>query len=503
MAVATETDKNLTASVIGDYKTYCMYVHTPEFFTVDGYREEDLKWYPSKFHKYLCDTVQDFIERPTEKAYEILILSTPPQHGKSETITKTLPSWYLMKNPDKFVIEVSYGNDLAERFGKANLDKVKEYGRLFGVQPDPRKCTSQEFYLKDHTGGMISRGRGSSLTGYSGHLIVIDDPIKNREEADSETQRESLWEEFNDSIVSRHQRGTKIILIMTRWHEDDLVGRICTELPSDIVTVVNLPCEAEEDDLLGRKPGEALCPEIGKDDEWLHEFKKTHASEHGMRSWNALYQGHPTAREGNILEREWWQFYDSKEQIKYDTMLMSVDAAFKDGEHNDFVAITVWGKKDNQIYLVDLVNKHMNFMATIRAIEILAYRYPKIGPILIEDKANGTAIIQMLRDKLPGIISVRPDASKEARVNAVSFVIEAGEVFLPKDRKWTWEFIDQCAAFPNGKHDDMVDSMSQALTKLIFTRRFRLFEKKRKRGDRYFTLPEEKKKGSEERIMVL
>lgn len=502
MAV-TETDKNLTASVIGDYKTYCMYVHTPEFFTVEGYREEDLRWFPSKFHKYLCDTVQEFIERPTDKAYEILILSTPPQHGKSETITKTLPSWYLMKHPDHFVIEVSYGNDLAERFGKANLDKVKEYGRLFGVQPDPRKCTSQEFYLKDHTGGMISRGRGSSLTGYSGHLIVIDDPIKNREEADSETQRESLWEEFNDSIVSRHQRGTKIILIMTRWHEDDLVGRICTELPKDIVTVVNLPCEAEEDDLLGRRPGEALCPEIGKDDEWLHEFKKTHASEHGMRSWNALYQGHPTAREGNILDRSWWQFYDSKEQIKYDTMLMSVDAAFKDGEHNDFVAITVWGKKDNEIYLVDLVNRHMNFMATIRAIEIFAYKYPKIGPILIEDKANGTAIIQMLRDKLPGIISVRPDASKEARVNAVSFVIEAGEVYLPKDRKWTWEFIDQCAAFPNGKHDDMVDSMSQALTKLIFTRRFRLFEKKRKRGDRYFTLPEEKKRGSEERIMVV
>jgi predicted phage terminase large subunit-like protein len=145
----------------------------------------------------------------------------------------------------------------------------------------------------------------------------------------------------------------------------------------------------------------------------------------------------------------------------------------------------------------------MNFMATVRAIEILAYRYPKIGPILIEDKANGTAIIQMLRDKLPGIISVRPDASKEARVNAVSFVIEAGDVYLPKDRKWTWEFIDQCAAFPNGKHDDMVDSMSQALAKLIFTRRFRLFEKRRKRGDRYFTLPEEKPSGSEERIMVV
>ena len=143
------------------------------------------------------------------------------------------------------------------------------------------------------------------------------------------------------------------------------------------------------------------------------------------------------------------------------------------------------------------------FMATIRQIEAFAYRYPKIGPILIEDKANGSAIIQMLRDKLHGIMAVRPDASKEARVNAVSFVIEAGDVYLPKDKKWTWEFIDQCAAFPNGKHDDMVDSMSQALAKLIFTRKFRLFEKKQKRGDRYFTLPEEKPKGSRERINVI
>lgn len=499
--MATETDKNLTQSVIGDYKTYCMYVHTPEYFTVEGYRDEDLRWYPSKFHKYLCDTVQEFIERPTDKAYEILVLSTPPQHGKSETITKTLPSWYLMKNPDKFVIEVSYGNDLAERFGKANLDKVKEYGRLFGVQPDPKKCTSQEFYLKDHTGGMISRGRGSSLTGYSGHLIVIDDPIKNREEADSETQRESLWEEFNDSIVSRHQRGTKIILIMTRWHEDDLVGRIRESLPEDIVTVINLPCEAEEGDLLGRKPGQALCPEIGKDDVWLREFKKTHASEHGLRSWNALYQGHPSAKEGNILAREWWKFYE--EAPRFDTMLMSVDAAFKDGEQNDYVAITVWGKTDSDIYLVDLVNKHLNLTGTIRAIKMLAYKYPKIGPILIEDKANGPAIIHLLRDSLNGIIPVRPDVSKEARVNAVSFAIEAGNVYLPKNRKWTWEFIDQCAAFPNGKHDDMVDSMSQALSRLIFTRKFKLFEKKKKRGDRYFNFPEPAKPETGEAIHVI
>lgn len=456
--------------VQGIYSYYCHHVHNV------GREEGDWLWRPSKFHVFLCDKIQEFVERPTDKAYEILILNTPPQHGKSTTVTATFPSWYLMRNPDKKVITVSYGDDLAQRFGKQNLDKVKDFGHLFGVSLDKKKANAKEFRIAKHTGVMISAGYGSGLTGNPADLIVIDDPVKNRVEADSETDRNKKWADYVDSIESRISAGGKIILIMTRWHEDDLAGRLM-EQRADRVTVLNLPCEAEENDLLRRKVGEALCPEIGKDNVWLEDFKKDHMTEEGTRSWNALYQGRPTAREGNMLKREWWQTYNYSEyedgELVLDKITISVDATFKDKNKNDYVAIQTWGKKGNRCYLLNSINEHLDFPATLRAIRRERVKYPNVGAILIEDKANGSAIIQSLRDEIMGIIPVEPKGGKEARVSAVSGIIEAGNVYLPKDKKFTWAFIDQCAEFPNGKHDDMVDCMSQCLARIMHQRTFR------------------------------
>jgi len=463
------------SGVQGIYKNYCFHVHNLDFVNNPKAKPEDLKWKPSVFHKDLCDRVQEFVEKTTDKAYEIMIINTPPQHGKSTTITETLPSWYLMKHPDNSVIQVSYGDDLAERFGKRNLEKVKEFGNIFGVEVDPKKATSREFQIKGHKGRMISKGVGSGLTGHSGHLIIIDDPIKNREQADSERTRDSVWNEFVDSIISRTQAGSKIVLIMTRWHEDDIAGRIMEQM-GDITTYVNYECECEDVDAdpLGRKEGQPLCPEIGKGETWLKEFKAMFTSENGLRSWYALYQGHPTIQEGNILKKDWWRYYDPSEEIRFDQMIMSVDATFKDGEKNDYVAISIWGKKENKIYLVLMVNEHLNFHGTLHKIRLLKAHYTRCGAVFIEDAANGTAIIQTLKNEIMGVIAVPPDKSKEARVNAVSFIIEAGNVYLPKDDPMTHKFVEQCAKFPNDKHDDMVDSMSMALAKLAYSRKGRL-----------------------------
>lgn len=413
-----------------------------------------------------------------------------PTHN-STTVTATFPSWYLMKNKDKSVIAVSYGDDLAQRFGNQNLEKVKAYGGIFGVEINKKKANAKEFRLKGHTGVMISAGYGSGLTGNPADLIVIDDPVKNRVEADSETDRNKKWTDYIDSIESRISAGGKVILIMTRWHEDDLAGRLM-EHYADRTTVINLPCEAEEDDILGRKVGEALCPEIGKGNAWLKDFKSAHMSEEGIRSWNALYQGRPTAKEGNMLRREWWQYYDYDDylngKLKPDTMIISVDAAFKDEKQNDYVAIQVWGKKDNRIYLIEARKKHLNFPDTLREIRLVKARFPHTTAILIEDKANGTGIIQILKNEIIGVIPISPDASKETRVNAVSFAIEAGNVYLPRDKKFTWDFVDECASFPNGKHDDQVDAMSQALIRLIFTKTMKRLLKEAKRSERSFNI---------------
>ena len=474
-------------AVQGIYTNYCFHVHNQAFVNNKNGDEREIRWIPSKFHKDLCQRVQAFVEKPTDKAYEIMIISTPPQHGKSTTITETLPSWYLMKHPDHCVIQVSYGDDLAERFGKRNLEKVKQFGEIFGVEVDPKKATSREFQILGRTGRMISKGIGSGLTGHSGHLIVIDDPIKNRGEADSERTRDSVWDEFENSILSRTQAGSKIILIMTRWHEDDLAGRILEHMPN-ITTYVNYECECESDnDPLERRPatedmqGEPLCPEIGKGEKWLTEFKKTYMSDSGRRAWEALYQGHPTIQEGNILKKDWWQYYNVEDYLEgrmgFDQMIMTLDATFKDNERNDYVAIEVWGKRENRLYLVDLVNEHLDFSGTVRKLRLMRAKYPRIGGTYVEDAANGTAILQVLKNEVIGMIPVKPDKSKEARVNAVSFAIEAGNVYLPRDKNFTTKFVEQCAKFPNDKHDDMVDAMSMALDRLIYSRKGRVLRK--------------------------
>lgn len=195
-------------------------------------------WKATPFHTYLCDEVQRFVERPSNKPYEILIVSTPPQHGKSVSITETLPSWYLGHHPENQVIAVSYNTDFAQRFGKRNKEKITEFGdKVFGVSLDPSSKASHEWELTTG-GGMKSVGFGGSITGRKGNLIIIDDPIKSAAEAKSETYRNKIWDEWTSSVKTRTHPGSKIIVIMTRWHDDDLAGRI---ILSEDCQVINLP----------------------------------------------------------------------------------------------------------------------------------------------------------------------------------------------------------------------------------------------------------------------
>ena len=255
---------------------------------------------------------------------------------------------------------------------------------------------------------------------------------------------------------------------MTPWHEDDLAARLIQN--EENVTLVRLPVEAEEEDPLGRAPGDALCPELGKDNKWLSQFKKSYLSdsEGGARAWSALYQCSPRAEEGNLVKRSWWRYYDPKAVTEFATSVISVDASFKGGEENDFVAIEVWGKVDNDYYLRYCLNRHMDFPETVKAIRAVRKLYPEALAVLIEDKANGSAIIQTLQKEM-FCIPVNPKGGKEARVNAVSPAIESGHVYLPEGEPWLYEFVDQFTAFPAGKNDDMVDSATQALSYMLFS----------------------------------
>ena len=471
----------------GDYCEYVKYVHNGE-------------WKETKFHKFITKYVQDFIERPTDKPYEILCIHTPPQHGKSQTFTETLPSWYLGKYPDNNVIEISYGEEFARTFGIRNRQKIREYGgAIFGVSISKDKNTALDFEIDGHRGGMISRGVGTGITGKKANLIIIDDPIKNDTEAESSSYRNRLYNEWLTSFRTRLWVGAKVIVIMTRWHEDDLVGRLLEEETN--IEYIRLPLEAEEDDPMGRVVGEALCPELGKGDSWLQEMKSMTKSVKGARTWNALYQGRPTAVEGNMLERDWWQFYDELPEI--DQWVMSVDATFKDNKENDFVAIQVWGKESANYYLIDAVKKRMNFPDTVREIRRLRGMYVNCKRTLIEDKANGSAIIQMLKYEMSGIIPVLPYGSKVARVDAISGAIESGNVYLPRNKRFTGDFIEECASFPNGKHDDQVDAMSQALYRLIFVTVGKKGERIISNFEKMFPAYYNSKRDKEDKVVVI
>lgn len=429
-------------------------------YTTQGYKE-------SKFHRYLCDKIEEFMTKETGHAFDILCLSVPPQLGKSTTVTEALPAWFLMKNPTKKIILAGYNEDFCTRFGRRNKEKIETYAKeLFPecVLADS-PCSNLEFETTQK-GRCVSRGIYSGITGNPADLVVIDDPVRNQSDASSETMMNNLWGEYLASIRTRIAPHGKIVVIQTRWVENDLIGRLVEE--EENVEYINIPCECdEENDPLGRNIGDSICPELGRGNAWLADFKKVYLSDNGSRVWNALYQGRPTALEGNIVKKEWWKFYDKvPENLPY--KIISVDASFKDGEDNDFVAIQKWGKADKKMYLLDAIKKHLNFVDTLAAIRTMRMSDDEIMFVLIEDKANGSALINVLSSEMEGVIPVKPEGGKVSRVNAISPAIERGDVYLPRFASFTEDFIKEFSAFPNGAHDDQVDSCSQALNRMIF-----------------------------------
>ena len=454
-------------------------------------------WVRTRLSSYLAEKIQNFIETDTGHAYDILIVECPPQHGKSMTVSESLPSWYLGRHPERNIILASYDSDFAERFCRKNKEKINNVGgHLFGIGIGAIDRAG-EFELSNGKGRMISRGIMSGITGNPANLIIIDDPVKNQQEADSPAYRNRVWSEWQASLKSRLAAKGKVVVIMTPWTDDDLAARILRSEKN--VQLLRLPVEAEENDPLGRKVGQALCPELGKDDQWLVDFKASYISDPqgGQRAWTALYQCSPRQEEGNLVQRNWFRFYEPRGQGSgnrgqrfrkqvagdriqgmemveepeiYGTELISVDASFKGDEGSDFVSIQVWGKRAQDYFLRYCLNKRLNFPDTVEAIKTIYRLFPRARTVLIEEAANGPAIIQTLQREM-FIIPVTPLGGKISRVNAISPAIESGHVFLPDPEKAPWvnAYIEQWISFPNGRHDDMVDATSQALMRMIYS----------------------------------
>jgi predicted phage terminase large subunit-like protein len=413
------------------------------------------KWVPFNYLKWISLEITKAVAQGDGR----LIIEVPARHGKSTLISHWSPFWFLSLNPSKNVLLATYEAEFAASWGRKVRNEIQS-NPLSTIQIVGDSSAANRWRTPEG-GGMTTAGIGGPLTGHGGNLILLDDPVKNFEEASSSTYREKTWDWFNSTLYTRAEPGATIIVLMTRWHQQDLAGRLQSDR-RESWKVLRLPAIAEANDPLGRLEGTALCPERF-DLDALNRIKH----DVGSRVWNALYQQRPSSEEGELIRRKWFRFYDELPH-KFDEVIQSWDMAFKETGKSDYVVGQVWGKKGANKYLIDQVRRRMDFPTTIQEVRRLSAKHPQAKQKLVEDKANGSAVIATLSKELSGLIPVNPTGNKLSRVNSVCPEIESGNVYLPNPQlnPWVEDLIEEAVSFPNGAHDDMVDAMSQALSNL-------------------------------------
>lgn len=451
--------------------------------------------------------------------YGLILLSAPPQVGKSLTITESFQSWILTKYPRLGVLTLGYASDFAARFGRRNRDKFTEmapkltHGRV-KIHDKIQSTEEWETQILDKVsrvyvnsnGGMSSAGLRGVVTGKTGNVVVIDDPIKNMQDAMSEVMIEGNIEAFMSTVETRllGNPGSLCIVMATRWVTNDLIGWLRRHRKEYIVGDYNYPALATDTNLgkdpLGREIGEGVCPEMGKDASWAQVIEQSYLASEGAHVFNSLFQGEPSNEKGNLFKADDWQDYSIKqhwsteEQInKFDRIYLSIDATFKGNLTSDFVGMEVTGVKQGNTYLRYLVRKRMDLPDTIDKILSVLKKFPEIEVIYIEDKANGPGIVSVIkkwRKKLgiserdfPSVVPVEPEGSKYSRAQVASAYQRDGRCYIPREDEahllsseddFVWEeqglsyvqcYKQELGTFPFAGNDDLVDAFAQGIKK--------------------------------------
>ncbi|EOZ5674270.1 phage terminase large subunit [Morganella morganii] len=433
----------------------------------------------SHFSETVCASLDNFLIEMMAGKRPILILGAPPQHGKSDIVSRYLPAYFFGKYPDMRVAGLSYGKDLASDMNRdvQRIMMSEEYKALF-----PESClnakrvvtveieakrNSETFEIVGRKGAYISQGIGGPLTGKKVDLGIIDDPIKNAKEALSPVTKKATWNWYISTFKTRLSKNSGEIIMATRWATDDLSGRVIDS--SDKAKVLAFPAINER--------GEALVPELHPIDSLLEK-----KALFGDYFWSAMYQQAPKPGDGQIFHEEFARYYLPKDlPDTFDEVIHSWDMTFKDSDGTDYVVGQVWGKKGANAYLLYQIRKRMSFTETLKAVKLLAEKYPQARRKLVEDKANGPAVIDTLKTTVSGLVPIEPDGSKIARAHACTAEWEAGNVWLPhKDiAPWVTETVEEITTFPFAGHDDTVDAMTQALRYLYQKKGGGFFSRKR------------------------
>ena len=427
------------------------------------------------FHTLISQKCQQLIEGTlgTDK----LMIFVPPQHGKSEIVSRKLPAWALGKNPKMKIVGASYSSDLVQQFSRSiqRIIDSTEYSQLFpntflnsvNVTTDVKRGWLRNvdiFETVGHGGFYKAVGVCGSLTGTPVDLGIIDDPVKDAMEAYSATYRDRVWNWYTDVFLTRLHNESKIILIMTRWHDDDLAGRLLTQ-EGDKWTVITIPA-IREDNLLAddtRNIGDSLW-------ESKHSLERLRAAEQrSPRSFAALYQQRPSIEGGNIIKRDWFTTVsmDSFRNLyRNEPITFFIDTAFTEKTKNDPTGIIATCLINNNLYITHGQKVYMKFPELVRFIPkyVNSHGYSMQSSIRIEPKANGLSVIDQLREitSLNITNTPSPTESKETRLNAVSATVETKRVFLVEGI-WNNEFIEEVCSFPSKPHDEYVDLLVYAI----------------------------------------
>jgi len=387
-----------------------------------------------------------------------LIINMPPRHGKSEFSSFLFPAWLMGKKPKTKIIQATHTAELSYRFGRKmrNLMNDGLYRKIFkGVNLRADSKASGRWDT-NHGGEYFGAGTGGAITGRGADLLIIDDPHSEQNITDSAFENAFEW--YMSGPRQRLQPGGAIVIIMTRWSERDLTARLMrqqAEVKADQWEVIEFPALLPS--------GKPIWPEYWKQEE-LEKIKANLP----VMSWEAQYQQNPTSEEGAIIKREWWKKWTKEKIPELIHVIQSYDTAYSKKDSADFSAISTWGifqtadYKDN-IILLDCQKDRWEF-PQLKRIAFEQYKYWDPDTIVVEAKASGMPLIQELRQKGIPVMSYSPSKGhdKMTRVNSIAPVFESGMVWAP-DKKFSEEMIEECAAFPYGEHDDLVDSMTQAI----------------------------------------
>jgi predicted phage terminase large subunit-like protein len=405
-----------------------------------------------------------------------LLINQPPRSLKSICVSVAYVAWLLGHDPTRRIIVVSYSNDFAAELHRQfrMLIDAPWYRALFSAMR-PARDTGSEL-VTTAGGSRYATSVGGTLTGRGADLIIVDDPLK-AEEAMSEPARRRVIDWYGGTLVSRlnDKENGPIIVVMQRLHEDDLAGHL---IEQGNWHHLDLPAIAVEDSVISVGPGKQITRRQG---DVLHAERESKAvldrikAEIGSLMFSAQYQQRPVPLEGNLIRRDWFRFYEQPPQPgPRDLVVQSWDVAMMTGEANDFSVCTTWRMVDSDYYLIDVFRARLQYPDLRRKIAELAARH-RAKTFLIEDAGPGMALLQDLRrdtpPDMPHPIGQKPDGSKADRMVAQSAKIEAGHLHLPKEAEWLGSFLFELLAFPHGRHDDQVDSVSQFL-KWAATRKF-------------------------------